>query len=223
MAEHLRNEDKIAIYYPNNQANGPNYALVGWSHGSPTFQFPAKSKASLPLDVEIPLLVAVHTQLRPIHVLGPKHTSRSRQSSVSSSVSFLPVSTRVADPATPASPGMQLQPPASADVELEAKSQLESFMAERKIKAEELATIEDGVKFSKANYFYLHFPSDDDEAQMDLNLLKPYLIIHGMTVLTNLDPDGWSKFCENSKMGVVIVCLSGFLEETTANSDNIVP
>jgi chromo domain-containing protein 1 len=72
---------------------------------------------------------------------------------------------------------------------------------------EKLATIEDSGEPIKADYFFLHFPLDEKEAQEELIILKGHLEFHGKMVSTNLAPDGWAKFMRNSKMGVVIVCL----------------
>ncbi|CAG8326575.1 unnamed protein product [Penicillium salamii] len=83
-----------------------------------------------------------------------------------------------------------------------ASTDLEKLMAARKIFAEELATIKGSANRVKAKCFYLHFPSDDSDAKRDLDALKQYLVIHGMTVTTNSDPGGWSKFYANNKTGV---------------------
>ena len=187
-------------------------SLVAWSHGSASFQFPSASNKILPMDVEIPLLVAVQSELLPIETLGPRIPSRPREPSTPALVSNPQVSPQ-ADDYHHAPTGFVPQIPSTTpdDVQREATVRLEALMAERKIDVNELASIEDGVKVSKANYFYLHFPSDDDEAQTDLHLLKLYLSIHGMTVLTSLDPNGWSNFHNNIKMGIVIVCLHPLL------------
>jgi hypothetical protein len=85
---------------------------------------------------------------------------------------------------------------------------LSGFMKQKNINAEELATIEDGGKTSQAFFFYLHFPPDDANTKNELELVKLYLASHGMTVLTNLEPNGWAKFHQSSKMGVIIVCVT---------------
>lgn len=212
MAEDLQMDNRIAVYQLPIWDGGPLYSIVAWPRGSPTYQFPSASNETLPLDVEIPLLFAVQDRLLPIETLGPRIPSRPREPPTPALVSSPQVSPQ-ADNYHHAPTGFVPQLPSTTpdDVQREATARLEALMAERKIDVNELASIEDGVKVSRANYFYLHFPSDDDEAQTDLHLLKSYLSIHGMTVLTSLDPNGWSNFHNNSKMSVVIVCLHPLL------------
>lgn len=200
MAKGLQMDDRIAICYL------PRYSLVAWSRGSPSYMFPPMSNKTLPLDVEIPLLVAVLEGLPPIQTLDHRTSFKSQNTSIPATVSdsSLPPQAENHRALTGFIPPLASKAP--EDVQREATAGLETLMAERKINVDELATIEDGAKSSKANYFYLHFPSDDDEVQADLHLLKSYLSIHGMTVLTSIDPNGWSNFHNNSKMGVVIVC-----------------
>jgi hypothetical protein len=92
-------------------------------------------------------------------------------------------------------------------VNVEARTLFESYMTEHGINVEELATIYGDGKIYKAQLFYLHFPSDDELVQNELTALSVHLRFHGMTVSTNLDPEGLAKFVQNSRMGVVIVCF----------------
>ncbi|KAJ5373021.1 Chromo domain/shadow [Penicillium concentricum] len=74
-----------------------------------------------------------------------------------------------------------------------------------KINVEELATIEEGGKPSKAGIFYLHFPSGNEEVQEELQLLKAHLLeYHEKIVLTSDNPGDWEKFVQNSRQGVAI-------------------
>ncbi|KAJ5963925.1 uncharacterized protein N7479_003801 [Penicillium vulpinum] len=81
---------------------------------------------------------------------------------------------------------------------------VEEFMKTIKINVEELATIEEGGKLSKAGIFYLHFPSGNQEIQDELQLLHGYLKFHEMIVLTSDSPGDWAKFVQNSRQGVAI-------------------
>jgi chromo domain-containing protein 1 len=87
-----------------------------------------------------------------------------------------------------------------------APQMVEDFMKALKINVEELATIEEGGKSSKASIFYLHFPSDDPEVKAELQLLQVYLGYHEKIVLTSDNPGDWTKFVQNSRQGVAIVC-----------------
>ncbi|CAG7954683.1 unnamed protein product [Penicillium salamii] len=175
VAERLRRGNKIAIHYFASQSKGPQYSMVAWSRESSAFRFPDWFPKHPPRDAEIPLLFAVQTDLRPICELGPSISSGSHQ---------------------PSLPPLVRPPPAKTD--------LEKFMAERNIVVGELATIEHGAKRLKADCFYLHIPSEDDDARKDFDLLKKYLVLHEMTVFTGSDNDGWSKFFGENKKGVVI-------------------
>jgi hypothetical protein len=64
-----------------------------------------------------------------------------------------------------------------------------------------LATLKDK---SRAENFFLHFPST--EADYEFECMKRWLSENGRTVYSNRDENGWSRFVENSKRGVVIVC-----------------
>ncbi|KAJ5502545.1 Chromo domain/shadow [Penicillium fimorum] len=83
---------------------------------------------------------------------------------------------------------------------------VEEFMKKTlKINVEELSTIEEGGKFSKAGIFYLHFPSGNEEVQMELQLLKAHLLeYHEKIVLTSDNLGDWAKFVQNSRQGVAI-------------------
>lgn len=255
MAEDLRKDDLIAIFYPLNQSPKIKYAWVAWSHGSPSFNFPPRSSKDIPSDVEIPLLVAAHTMLRPIDTLGPRipqpldtkpqvpspDTSMLNRiglpgtgsdqgyDRLSKRPSFhndttMSASLQPQDPWSPAPaqdslvttednhyspaelvPQFELSTSDNLAMNAGAKAVFDAYMNEQSINVEELARIEVGGKVSKAHLFYLHFPSDDTDVQDELEALKQHLKFHGMTVLTNLDPDGWAKFEQSSKMGVVIV------------------
>jgi hypothetical protein len=276
MAEDLRQDDLIAIFYPANSHSAVKCAWVAWSHGSPSFNFPPRSTKELPLDVEIPLLVAAHAMLRPIEVLGPRipypFHEKSQEPSLDRSLSlrtgisevsknaetdkpsrrssfhndtimrksfqtqdtWMPILAQDSSMQTqgdfysPTEPvtndslvrtqsvsyshssesAPQYDPPTSnyPTVNVEAKALFESYMTEHGIQVEELATIYGDGKIYKAQLFYLHFPSDDELVQNELTALSVHLRFHGMTVSTNLDPEGLAKFVQNSRMGVVIVC-----------------
>ncbi|CAG8935805.1 unnamed protein product [Penicillium salamii] len=175
MAEGLRKGNKIAIHYFASQSKGPQYSMVAWSRESSAFRFLERVVNHPPRDAEIPLLFAVQTDLRPIRALGPSISSGSHQ---------------------PSLPPLVRPPPATTD--------LQKYTAELKIIVGELATIKDGARRLKADCFYLHFPSEDDDARKDFDLLKKYLVLHEMTVFTSSDNDGWSKFLGENKKGVVI-------------------
>lgn len=223
MAEHLRADDLIAIHYPRQGIIQPRYSLIAWSHGSPSFQFPSMSNKELPSDVEIPLLVAVHSMLAGIESLGPRNLDRSKpnprehttpgeslQPPSPARVQNLPVSIGLSSHQVSANPEPKLAPEILAlDNNDSAAKKFNAFMKERNINIGKLATIENGGQVFKASFFYLHFPPDP-EIREELDVLSTYLGIHGITVHTNLEQDGWAKFVQNSKRGVVIVCPQNF-------------
>lgn len=83
---------------------------------------------------------------------------------------------------------------------------VEDFMKAHKINVEELATIEEGGKLSKADIFYLHFPLGNEEIQKELQLLQVHLKYHEKILFTSNSPGDWAKFVHNSRQGVAIVC-----------------
>ncbi|KAJ5484414.1 Chromo domain/shadow [Penicillium expansum] len=80
----------------------------------------------------------------------------------------------------------------------------EEIMRARKIEVEELATIEEGGKSSKAGIFYLHFPKDNDEIKQELQFLQLLLSYHEKIVFTGDSPKDRAKFVQNSRQGVAI-------------------
>ncbi|KAJ5870291.1 hypothetical protein N7455_005232 [Penicillium solitum] len=81
---------------------------------------------------------------------------------------------------------------------------MEEFMKRCNINVEELATIEEGGKLSKAGIFYLHFPPDNEEIHQELLFLQGVLKHHDKIVLTSDSPGDWAKFMQNSRQGVAI-------------------
>ncbi|KAJ5790890.1 Chromo domain/shadow [Penicillium psychrosexuale] len=81
---------------------------------------------------------------------------------------------------------------------------VEDFMKAHKINVEELATIEEGGKLSKADIFYLHFPLGNEEIQKELQLLQVHLKYHEKILFTSNSPGDWAKFVHNSRQGVAI-------------------
>jgi hypothetical protein len=248
MAEDLRKDDLIAIFYPLNPLAIVQNAWVAWSRGSPNFAFPPKSTKDLPSDVEIPLLVAAHTMLPPIDMLSPQ-VSQSLELNTQVNSPNTSLLNRVGLPGLGNARGYERPPrrsnvhnntmmsgsfqpqipwtPAPAQESLlttendhypsaEFLSNQPAMKTDPKIifeslnkimNVEKLAIIENSGKVSEAHLFFLHFPLDDKEAQEELIILRGHLEFHGKAVFTNLDPEGWSKFEQNSKMGVVIVCV----------------
>lgn len=83
---------------------------------------------------------------------------------------------------------------------------LDEYMKAHKISVEELATIEEGGKLSKAHMFYLHFPRGNEEVGTDLELLQALLKYYDKIIFTSDSPEGWAKFVHSSRQGVAIVC-----------------
>ncbi|CAG8890588.1 unnamed protein product [Penicillium egyptiacum] len=81
---------------------------------------------------------------------------------------------------------------------------VDEFMKAHKISVEELATIEEGGKLSKAHMFYLHFPLGNEEVQMELQLLQRILDYYKKIVFTSDNPEDWAKFVHSSRQGVAI-------------------
>lgn len=84
--------------------------------------------------------------------------------------------------------------------------QVAKLMEHCHINVEELATIEEGGKLSKAGMFYLHFPLGNKEIHQELLALQAVLKHHEKIVLTSDSPGDWAKFIKNSRQGVAIVC-----------------
>ncbi|OQE42055.1 hypothetical protein PENCOP_c004G05776 [Penicillium coprophilum] len=104
-----------------------------------------------------------------------------------------------------ANPPPQIQTTGQADQDQAGYQTIDEFMKKTlKIDVEELATIEEGGKPSKAGIFYLHFPSGNQEVQMELELLHAHLKYHEKIVLTSENPGNWAKFVQNSRQGVAI-------------------
>ena len=83
---------------------------------------------------------------------------------------------------------------------------LDEHMKAHNISVEELATIEEGGKISKAHMFYLHFPRGNREVEMDLQLLQALLKYYDKIIFTSDSPEGWANFVHNSRQGVALVC-----------------
>ncbi|KAJ5607830.1 hypothetical protein N7537_004449 [Penicillium hordei] len=81
---------------------------------------------------------------------------------------------------------------------------IEEFMKRCNIDVEELATIDEGGKLSKAGIFYLHFPLGNEEIHQELLFLQGVLKYHEKIVLTSDSPGDWAKFMQNSRQGVAI-------------------
>lgn len=79
-------------------------------------------------------------------------------------------------------------------------------MRARNIDVDELATIEESGKLSKAGIFYLHFPKGNEEIQQELQFLQLLLKYHEKIIFTSDSPNDWAKFVQNSRQGVAIVC-----------------
>ncbi|KAJ9486154.1 hypothetical protein VN97_g7182 [Penicillium thymicola] len=82
--------------------------------------------------------------------------------------------------------------------------QVTELMEHCNINVEELATIEEGGKLSKAGMFYLHFPLGNKEIHQELLALQAVLKHHEKIVLTSDSPGDWAKFIQNSRQGVAI-------------------
>ncbi|KGO77725.1 Chromo domain/shadow [Penicillium italicum] len=80
----------------------------------------------------------------------------------------------------------------------------EQIMRARNIDVDELATIEESGKLSKAGIFYLHFPKGNEEIQQELQFLQLLLKYHEKIIFTSDSPNDWAKFVQNSRQGVAI-------------------
>ncbi|KAJ5229255.1 hypothetical protein N7489_009963 [Penicillium chrysogenum] len=94
---------------------------------------------------------------------------------------------------------------------------LDEYMKAHKISVEELATIEEGGKLSKAHMFYLHFPRGNEEVGTDLELLQALLKYYDKIIFTSDSPEGWAKFVHSSRQGVAI------FHESFAGYDTLQP
>ncbi|KAF4766581.1 hypothetical protein HAV15_011058 [Penicillium sp. str.  len=227
LAEDLRKDDLIAIHYPLRPRNGPNIVWVAWSRASQEFKFP-RPKDEVPPG--IPLLIAARTMLAPIEVSG----SSGRSQPIGQPHGFLPdvsLSLRVEPPSVNDSLDFGSSPrrssfyhdmgmggslhlretpapaPPQDNLTVQAATlgkNMEEFMKRCNINVEELATIEEGGKLSKAGIFYLHFPPDNEEIHQELLFLQGVLKHHDKIVLTSDSPGDWAKFMQNSRQGVAI-------------------
>jgi hypothetical protein len=203
-SQDLRKDDLIAIHYPLHRRNrSPETVWVAWSRWSQEskFQYPA-----LEVPPGVPLLVAARTMLAPIESLVTNgHSQASGRPQALLSDTSLSLGTdfpRGGDDLEPGSSSRQL---GFHDMGSSAQNPSETFMKSIKMDIDELATVEEAGKTSRAGIFYLHFPSDDKETQDGLQFLHMHLKYHGMIVLTSRDPADWGKFVDNSKQGVAIV------------------
>ncbi|KAJ6179711.1 hypothetical protein N7519_010172 [Penicillium mononematosum] len=94
---------------------------------------------------------------------------------------------------------------------------LDEYMKAHKISVEELATIEEGGKLSKAHMFYLHFPRGNEEVETDLELLQALLKYYDKIIFTSDSPEGWARFVHSSRQGVAI------FHESFAGYDTLQP
>ncbi|KAJ5529497.1 hypothetical protein N7527_002890 [Penicillium freii] len=227
LADDLRKDDLIAIHYPMRPRNGPNIVWVAWSRASQEFKFPRPDDE---VPAGIPLLVAARTMLAPIEVPGssgpsqpsvddgrdfgssPRRSSfypdmrmggslHSRETPAPAPVQSFPPTSELRDNLIYANP----QPQDNLTVQAAKLGQtIEEFMKRCNINVEELATIEEGGKLSKADIFYLHFPLGNEEIHQELLFLQGVLKYHEKIVLTSDSPGDWAKFMQNSRQGVAI-------------------
>ncbi|KAJ5787684.1 Chromo domain/shadow [Penicillium paradoxum] len=228
LAEDLRKDDLIAIHYPmGRRKNNPEHAWVAWSRGSPASNFP-RPHHDMPLGV--PLLVAAHTRLAPIEKLALRGYDRptgrlqslppdaslshhiglpSRREGIESGSNPIlsgshDIRMSLQSQEAPALAQAHTSPTTSETKEDTIRKSVDGFMENLKINVEELATIGETGKSSKADIFYLHFPSGDQETKQGLQILETYLKCHDKIVLTSNSPEDWARFINNSKLGVVI-------------------
>lgn len=220
MAHHLRRKNVMAVFYP----QGPKADVwLAFSRASPDFDF-----LNLKLDARkvpngTPLLLSIHASLPPFSLLSAFEDAPSDMGALIPDGAFA-----VVEKSTDSTPHNHqvTNVPQSQEIGAMAASMLtdqdkegivKSFFASTlKISINDLNRLGDS---SKAENFFLFFPPEEEE---EFQIMQTWLSWNNMTVYSNRDKNGWSRFMDNSKRGVVIVrypstccLLLGWLTDTS--------
>jgi hypothetical protein len=189
MAEHLRENDLVAIYYPQ---NGGRFAYVASSRYSQNFQWSSWIRKGHIWDAPsgVLLLLTAFENLLPIVALGPRREGSQDQSTPIGPKGDVGVSVRGTDDLTTA-----------------LANALREHMTKARLNPDDLAIIDDNGKISRAGKFYLHFPLDNQEAILDLEYMKAVYVQQGVIIFTNQTPNHWASFVNDPDQGVAIVCF----------------
>jgi hypothetical protein len=197
IAEHLRKNDLVALYYPQ---NGGKFVWVASSRHSRNPQWSSWIRKSSPWDAPSgePLLVTACENLLPISALKRTRSlpSSSVQEGPQDHLSLEPDEGALDTP-TPVGDTVQLTK--------EFMDFLRGHFAKAKLNPDELAIIEDNGKRSKASTFYLHFPLDNPDAMAEFKCMKAIYAEQGVVTFTNENPNHWASFVNDTKQGVAFV------------------
>ncbi|KAJ6008853.1 hypothetical protein N7522_003869 [Penicillium canescens] len=202
MAEHLRENELVAIYYPQ---HGGRFAYVASSRYSQNPQWSSWIRKGHISDAPsgVPILLTACENLLPIVALGPR---RCRDL-------LLPVRAGGQDQSTSISPkgDLDVSVRGTDDLATALANALREHITKARLNPDDLAIIDENGKISRAGKFYLHFPLDNQEAILDLEYIKAVYVEQGVIIFTNQTPNHWASFVNDPNQGVAIFHES-FLE-----------
>jgi chromo domain-containing protein 1 len=203
MAHHLRQTNVMAIFYPQNPKGD---VWLAFSRASPDFDF-----LDLKLDTQkvpngAPLLLAVRAALPPFSSLPAFEETPSDMGALISDDPFAGV-----EKSTDSTPHIQqvTNVPQNQGTGAMAASMLTNEDKEGILKSFFASTLRTSINdlnrlsdSSTAENFFLFFPPEEEE---EFQIMQRWLSWNNMTVYSNRDKNGWSRFMDNSKRGVLIV------------------
>lgn len=203
MAHHLRQRNVMAIFYPQDPKGN---VWLAFSRASPDFDF-----LDLKLDTQkvpngTPLLLSVRAALPPFSSLSAFEDTPSDMGALLSDDPFAGV-----EKSTDSTPHIQqvTNVPQNQETGAMAASMLTMEDKEGILKSFFASTLRTSIKdlnrlsdSSTAENFFLFFPPEEEE---EFQIMQRWLSWNNMTVYSNRDKNGWSRFMDNSKRGVLIV------------------
>lgn len=207
MAQHLRQQNVLAIFYPQHQRGS---VWLAHSRASSDFNFLNWDLDRIPESS--PVILSVRTPLPSISSL----TALANKPNAMGTFGFDDTFVGAEEPTNSALETQQatnlahqagtgdISAPGLSTPWLEVTPNHVLFGSKLEIKLDDLTQLNDS---SRAEIFFLHFPRVKEEDE-GFEKMQKWLVHNGMTVYSNRDEDGWSRFLDNSRRGVVIVSLS---------------